>query len=87
MGIAIQPGRRALGSAFLLLRSLRSGCRPYLNGVWQLGKKVLATIFEVCPRVALLFGLKYGRLAGGLHGSPAPPHGYPPVTACMLGGK
>jgi hypothetical protein len=42
--------------------ALRSDCRPYLDGVWQPGKKVLATIFAVCPLVALVFGLKYGRL-------------------------
>ncbi len=30
----------------------------YFMGVSQLGKKVFATIFAVCPLVALLLGLK-----------------------------
>jgi hypothetical protein len=53
------------------------------SGGLQLGKKVLATIFDVCPRVALLFGRKYGRLPGGTH-IPAGgvPHGYPLITLC-----
>jgi len=41
----------------------------------QSGKKVPDTIFDVCPLVALLLGLKYGRSPGGMHGSPVPPHG------------
>jgi hypothetical protein len=47
----------------------------YLEGVWQSGKKVLATILDVCPLVALWLGLKYGRLPGGTQGSPMLPHG------------
>jgi hypothetical protein len=31
-----------------------------LEGVWHPGKKVLETILEICPRVALLHGRKYG---------------------------
>jgi hypothetical protein len=39
---------------------------------------VLATIFDVCPLVALLLGLKYGLLSGGMHGSLGTlPHAYP----------
>jgi hypothetical protein len=49
-------------------------------GVSQSGKKVLASIFDVCPRVALLNVLKYGRSVGCMHGSPTPPHGYPLIT-------
>ena len=49
-------------------------------GVWHPGKKVLATIFDVCPLVALLNGRKYGRSVGCTHGSPVPPHGYPDIT-------
>ncbi len=30
----------------------------FLTGVWPLGKKVLATIFAVCPRVAAASGRK-----------------------------
>jgi DNA modification methylase len=44
-----------------------------LLGVWQLGKKVLATILLVCPLVALLLGRKYGIFSGGTHGSPVLP--------------
>jgi hypothetical protein len=51
-----------------------------IYGTWQLGKKVLDTILAVCPRVALLLGLKYGRLEP-MHGSPAPPHSYPLMMA------
>jgi hypothetical protein len=55
--------------------------QSYRLGVSQDGKKVLATIFDVCPRVALLLGLKYGRLSGGTHGSLGTvPHGYPDIT-------
>lgn len=28
-------------------------------GSWQVGKKVLVSIFEVCPRVTSLYALKY----------------------------
>src|SRR3712207_833909 len=51
-----------------------------LAGVTQLGKKVSATILAVCPRVTLLFTLKYG-LEEASHGSACavaglvPPHG------------
>ncbi len=41
----------------------------YFSGVWQSGKKVLATIFAVCPLVALALGRKYGLFSGGTHGS------------------
>jgi hypothetical protein len=44
-------------------------------GVWQLGKKAFAAILLICPRVAVLFGRKYGRLFGAMHGSPVLPHG------------
>ena len=40
-----------------------------------MGKKASAAIFAICPRVALLFGRKYGRLAGLMHGSNGPPQG------------
>ena len=51
----------------------------YREGVEQLGKKALATILEPCPLVTLLYGRKYGRFAGGTHGSPGPPQLYPPM--------
>ena len=55
--------------------------RSYLAGVVQAGKNVLATILLVWPLVALLLGLKYGRLVGGTHGSVGRlPHGYPLIT-------
>jgi hypothetical protein len=51
------------------------------RGGLQSGKKVLASIFDVCPLVALLFGRMYGRLAGGTHGpAGGDPHGYPLIT-------
>jgi hypothetical protein len=49
------------------------------EGAWQPGKKVLETIFEVCPLVTSAKGLKYG-LFWPSHGSPGPPHSYPPIT-------
>jgi hypothetical protein len=33
----------------------------YLEGVWQLGKKVLAIILAACALVTLANGRKYGR--------------------------
>ncbi len=51
-----------------------SNVPTYLEGVWQLGKKVLATILAVCARVMSANGLKYGRFCGS-HGSNGPPHG------------
>jgi hypothetical protein len=61
---------------------LSSGWGYFLAvGGLQSGKKVLATIFDVCPLVALLDGRKYGRLSGGTHGSAGTlPHGYPDIT-------
>ena len=44
------------------------------SGGLQPGKKVLATIFDACPLVTPLFGLKYGRFSES-HGSNGPPHG------------
>lgn len=65
------------------------GVRPGAVGViWglsspggeQLGKNAPDAILDVCLLVALLPGRKYARLAGGMHGSPSPPHGYPVIT-------
>ena len=49
--------------------------RTYRETMLQSGKKAFATIFEVCPLVALLLGLKYGRFVGPTHGSAGPPQG------------
>ena len=62
---AIKRGRR-WGRPLLITSMLY---RLTAEGVSQLGKKVLATIFDVCPLVALLNGRKYGLLLGGTHGS------------------
>ena len=67
------------GPLFLPVR-FRLDYRLTALGVSQSGKKVLASIFDVCPLVALLLGRKYGLLPGGIQGSPIPPHAYPCIT-------
>jgi hypothetical protein len=46
------------------------GYRYGLMRVSQPWKKVLATILDACPLVTSAAHLKYGRLPGGIHGSP-----------------
>src|SRR5262249_11457473 len=56
----------------------------YRAAILQSGKNVFATILLVWPLVALLFGRKYGRLSGGIHGSLGTvPHRYPCITLRM----
>ena len=55
----------------------------YFRGVSQPGKKVLATILEVCPLVSVLDGRKYG-LFWSSHGSAGALHGYPFITPGLL---
>lgn len=52
---------------YFLARPCCGGCW----GAWQLGKKVLATIFEAWPLVMSWFQRKYGLFATS-HGSPTP---------------
>ena len=67
-GAADQPVRvRVVGAAYgHILELLPVGVSP--------NPAALESILEICPLVALLLGRKYGRLPGGTHGSPAPPH-------------
>lgn len=62
--------RRHYGPAYYLRLTIERVA--YLT--WQPGKKVLDTIFDACPLVALDAGRKYGKRLGP-HGSPVPPHG------------
>ncbi len=84
--ILVEPAPLAAPRFLLLRHTVSPGLffwrlaphRP--NAVWQLGKKAAAAILLIWPRVALLFGRKYGRSSGATHGSPTPPQGYPPMT-------
>jgi hypothetical protein len=71
--------RRSLTNRLLLLFSVVSlvqyehcyGLAYLLAGVWQLGKKALAAIFAICPRVVFSLYLKHGApVSGHLDASP-----------------
>ena len=73
---------KSSSALFLQIATVLIGIGTLTLMLWEPhieGRNTHATIFEICPLVVFVDGLKYGLLLAS-QGSLGPPHVYPPST-------